>query len=404
MAGDGLAQRASRRLSAPAAGAGGGPGLTDALGPLTVVVAESNSALTDAAFFTITDTLMETLAAQAEALLLTFKNPPVVELLSAGQAAGTSGWTASNGSAYTNADGKQGVNGSGGGDGARLVTSPRATIVAATAYLVTATVKNESAITRTVTVYNEYYAVGTGAYMVSISVGAKSLAPGETWTVLKEITSPAGSGTANVLLFASGAPSGFAMAVYSASLTAKGALADTVAPQGDGRTVNVRVVGTGATTNWNGATGSDPTSPGNANGQNNGTFAQCTTHFGVTDTNTANPFTLTSAAFAAVPSGLTILSAVIRIWWKMAAASAATEQVQFTYSLDNFASSTTIGFFQQTAAVDHSTGDYTFDISALTVAQMQALRIRGQYTAAVVATPLTSLEIDAWCIDLTASL
>ena len=53
-----------------------------------------------------------------------------------------------------------------------------------------------------------------------------------------------------------------------------------------------------------------------------------------------------------------------------------------------------------TNAAAHNTGDFTFDMSAFTLAQLQGIILKASYTAAVVAVPVTVLNLDSWCIEV----
>ena len=172
----------------------------------------------------------------------------------------------------------------------------------------------------------------------------------------------------------------------------------------DARTIVVRFWATGCTTND--ASAGQTIAPANANGQNDGVFAPLKTGTGTADT--TNPATVTTGSFN-VPSGLTITHASVVVWFKIASIGVALlDSFSITASASSGYSATvwqgpalaTIGY----PGADYSIVPLVFNVSALTLAQLQSLVLTASYNSGVVLTPQTTLNIDAWSVDITATL
>ena len=179
---------------------------------------------------------------------------------------------------------------------------------------------------------------------------------------------------------------------------------DTALVPTDARVILLRYWATGCTTNDT-TTGATIT-PANANGQNDGVFAALKTGTGTADT--TNPVTLTTGSLN-VPSGLTITHASIIVYFKLASIGIALlDSFSITATASSGYSATvwqgpalaTIGY----PGVDFSAVPMKFDISALTLAQLQSLVLTASYNSGVVLTPQTTLNIDAWAVELTVTL
>lgn len=134
------------------------------------------------------------------------------------------------------------------------------------------------------------------------------------------------------------------------------------------------------------------TTPANANGANNATF--CTVKTNNSVANLTNPVTATSGVFGTPGTG-TPTAKRLRIFYKVAAAPIL-DTVTLTYNIG----AGDVAIRTVTAAEDFTATGLTFDISGLTLAQVQALSIKASYTAAVVALPTTSIQVDAWAVEL----
>lgn len=163
----------------------------------------------------------------------------------------------------------------------------------------------------------------------------------------------------------------------------------------DARTAAIRVWGTGASDN-----DSSRTAPANSNGQNDAVFSDVTTNQALGDL--TNPVTLTSGAFTSVPSSGTFSSKLIRVYFNIPARILSLDTITMSYNIG--AGDVVIYTHSGTASVDHNSGTFTFDISGLTLAQCQALTLKANYLASVVATPETVLNLDAWAIELVGTI
>jgi hypothetical protein len=171
-------------------------------------------------------------------------------------------------------------------------------------------------------------------------------------------------------------------------------VSDTNAGQTEGRTIVVRSWATGCSSNDANQAGT-----ANANGSNDGVFCVVKTNNALGDL--TNPVILNTGSMN-FPGG-TVTSALIRIWFKVPARTTALDTITITATSSGGYSSTPYTH-SGTALVDHSSGDFTFDISALTNTQLTNLALHANYTALVVATPETSIQIDAWSIDATETI
>ena len=172
----------------------------------------------------------------------------------------------------------------------------------------------------------------------------------------------------------------------------------------ESRLIVVRYWATGCTTN-DASTG-QTIAPANANGQNDGVFAALKTGTGTPDT--TNPATVVTGSFN-VASGLTITHASVLVWFKMASIGVAlldsfsivaTASSGFNATVWQGPALATVGW----PGVDYSTVPLVFNVSSLTLAQLQSLVLTASYNSGVVLTPQTTLNIDAWSVDLTATL
>lgn len=172
----------------------------------------------------------------------------------------------------------------------------------------------------------------------------------------------------------------------------------------DARVIVIRTWATGCTTND--ASSGNTITPANANGQNDGVFAALKTGTGAADT--TNPVTLTTG-FLNVPSGLTITHASVVVFFKIASIGVALlDSFSITATASSGYSATvwqgpalaTVGY----PGVDNSVVPLVFNVSALTLAQLQSLVLVASYNSGVVLTPQTTLNIDAWAVDLTVTL
>ena len=172
----------------------------------------------------------------------------------------------------------------------------------------------------------------------------------------------------------------------------------------DARTIVIRCWATGCTTND--ASAGQTIAPANANGPNDGVFASLKTGTGTADT--TNPATVATGSLN-VPAGLTITHASVLVWFKMAGIGIALlDSFSITATASGGYSATvwqgpalaTIGW----SGVDNSTVPLVFNVTALTIAQLQSLVLTASYNSGVVLTPQSTLFIDAWSVDLTSTL
>lgn len=163
------------------------------------------------------------------------------------------------------------------------------------------------------------------------------------------------------------------------------------------RTMTLRSWASGCVTN---AGTGNTVNPANANGQNNGVFANCAP--GATGDLT-NPVTVTTGSMN-FPGGLTVISAQLRIFFKVGSILAAVaDNLNITATSTSGYSSTP---WQGPALAtllyggeDYSAAGLTFSLAGLTVTQLQNLQLKASYNAGIVALPQTSIQIDAWCIE-----
>jgi hypothetical protein len=173
----------------------------------------------------------------------------------------------------------------------------------------------------------------------------------------------------------------------------------------EARQLALRCWATGCTTNET-ATGNN-VNPAAANGQNDGVFAQCHTGSG-TPPSTVNPNTVTTGSMN-VPGGLTIISAQLRMYFKTGAIAAAVADNL------NITASSTGGYLNvvwQGPALatllypgeDYSVSGLTVNLTGLTLTQLQNMQLKASYTAGILALPQTTIQIDAWAVEIVASI
>lgn len=172
------------------------------------------------------------------------------------------------------------------------------------------------------------------------------------------------------------------------------ALAETNNTPTEVRAVVVRSWATGCSSNDANQAGT-----ANANGANDGVFCVVKTNNALGDL--TNPVLLNTGNMN-FPGGV-VTSALIRVWFKVPARTTALDTILIK-ATSSGGFSQTIYTHSGTALVDHSSGDFTFDISTLTNTQLTNLALQGSYMAQVVAVPETSLQIDSWSIDATESI
>lgn len=137
------------------------------------------------------------------------------------------------------------------------------------------------------------------------------------------------------------------------------------------------------------------TTPANANGQNDAVRSTVKTNNAPLDL--TNPVILSTSTYDQVPSGV-YTSKTLRVWFNIPARVLIADTLTLRYNIG--AGDVVVFTHAGTAALDHNNGTFTFDISALTVAECQALVFRAQYLAAVVVLPETVINLDAVAIDL----
>jgi hypothetical protein len=181
-----------------------------------------------------------------------------------------------------------------------------------------------------------------------------------------------------------------------------GDFGDSNAAPSESRLFHIRSWATGCASN-----DANLANPGNANGQNDGAFCNVKTNNALGDL--TNPVTLTTGSMNW--PGSTVISALIRVFFKVPGVTLALADTLFisANSTGGFNQhiwdsppTTTIGW----PGVDFSSEatSFTFNISSLTVTQLNNLQLVGSYSAAVVATPTTMLQIDAWAIDAVVAI
>lgn len=174
----------------------------------------------------------------------------------------------------------------------------------------------------------------------------------------------------------------------------------------EGRQLFLRCWASGCTTN-NTSSG-NTVAPANANGQNNGTFANVTTGTGVPDT--TNPVTVTTGSMN-VPAGLTVVSAKIRIYFHTTGTLAAVVDspgvdIQITAPA---ALAQTLWNGPALAVLyggeNYDNGSFTVDLPGPpTLANLQAIVLQARYSASVVALPQYAILVDAWCVEIEATI
>ncbi len=145
---------------------------------------------------------------------------------------------------------------------------------------------------------------------------------------------------------------------------------------------------------------SSRTTPTNANGQNDGTNAIIKTNNALGDL--TNPVVLTSSSFNVLSSG-TFTSKKIRAYFSIPARVLNTDTIFLAYNIG----ASDVHFYNHgtiITLVDHSSGDFTFDISGLTLAQLSTIQLKASYQSVLVAVPQTQINLDAWEIELEGGL
>ena len=140
---------------------------------------------------------------------------------------------------------------------------------------------------------------------------------------------------------------------------------------------------------------SSRTTPTNADGQNNGTTATIKTNLQVGDL--TNPVILTST-FSGIPTTGTFSSKTIRVFYSIPTRTLTADTLTFKYNVG----SGDVTFFTHsgTALVNNLTSGQTFDVSSLTLTQLQSIQLKATYLASVVAVPETQINLDSWAIEL----
>lgn len=141
------------------------------------------------------------------------------------------------------------------------------------------------------------------------------------------------------------------------------------------------------------------TTPTNANGPPDSKFAEVKT--GKEALDTTNPVVLTSSKFV-IPEG-TYSSKVLRVWFDIPVGGISGEdKVLLRYNVGGGP----VTFFTRvgTTSYEHNSGDFTFDVSTLTVAELKKLELLASYEAKIVLTPETVIKLDAWCVELTGTM
>lgn len=165
---------------------------------------------------------------------------------------------------------------------------------------------------------------------------------------------------------------------------------ETNAVQTETTVAAIRAWGSGSTDN-----DSSRTTPANANGQNDGVFSIISTNLALGDL--TNPVELTTPTFTGAPVSGTFSAKRIRVWFNIGANLATADTIQLFYKIGAGAR---VAFYTHgTGAVNYNDGSFTFDVSALSLADLANLDLIASYTALVVAVPLTEIQLDAWCIE-----
>lgn len=140
---------------------------------------------------------------------------------------------------------------------------------------------------------------------------------------------------------------------------------------------------------------SDKTVPANMIGANNSTFCTVKTNNSLADL--TNPVTATASVFGNPTTG-TYTTKKIRIFFKVPARLVATDIITIVYNTGG--GNTTLYTHSGTALVDNSISGDLYDVSSLTLTNLSSLNVIGSYTSTLVASPETSLQIDAVAIEL----
>lgn len=144
---------------------------------------------------------------------------------------------------------------------------------------------------------------------------------------------------------------------------------------------------------------SSRTTPTNANGQNNATTATIRTSLVLGDL--TNPVILTST-MSGIPTTGTFTSKTIRVFYSIPARISTSDTLTFKYNVG--AGDVTFFTHSGTTAVNNLTSGQTFDISGLTLTQLQTIQLKATYQASIVATPETQINLDSWNIELQGGL
>lgn len=138
------------------------------------------------------------------------------------------------------------------------------------------------------------------------------------------------------------------------------------------------------------------TTPTNANGQNDSVVATIKTNNSTA--NLTNPVVLTSTTFNSPATG-TYIAKRIRVYFDIPVRTTALDTIVLQYKL-GAAAPVAIYTHAGAPAFDSILGTFTFDISSLTLAQIQTMSLIASYTANLVAVPETSIRLDAWAVEL----
>lgn len=115
-----------------------------------------------------------------------------------------------------------------------------------------------------------------------------------------------------------------------------------------------------------------------------------------------NPVILTTPTFN-VPTSLpgTVTAKIIRVWFNAAVRTTSLDTIKLFY---NIGAGDVAIYTHGTAAFDSNAGTFTFDVGGLTLTQLSTIALKASYTAQVVASPESVINLDAWCIELVTTL
>lgn len=151
-----------------------------------------------------------------------------------------------------------------------------------------------------------------------------------------------------------------------------------------------------------GNAGSGVTSPANADGQNNGTVATLATALAGSSTET-----MTSPIGPAIPAGMTLTSVIYRGWFTSANTLVTSKgELRARSSSALFAEVLMFRNQDLNTTVDHSSGDFTFDLIAAgidTSAKFASLQIIHEASDAAAGVTPHSMTVDAGCLEITGA-